>query len=57
MRVAVDMISAGSGFASSAGAMVVYYAGLLRRLVEVPSVEACLALVSPWNDGLAVPSF
>lgn len=55
MRVAVDMISAGSGFASSAGAMVVYYAGLLRRLVEVPAVEECLALVSPWNEGLAVP--
>lgn len=55
MRVAVDMISAGSGLGSSAGAMVVYYSGLLRRLVDVPSVEECVPLVSPWNDGLGVP--
>jgi glycosyltransferase involved in cell wall biosynthesis len=55
VRVAIDMISAGAGFGTSAGAMVVYYSGLLRRLVEVPSVDECIALVSPWNDGLAVP--
>lgn len=51
----MDMISAGSGFGRSAGAMVVYYAGLLRGLLDVPSVKEIVALVSPWNDGLAVP--
>ncbi|MDQ4091251.1 MAG: glycosyltransferase family 4 protein [Actinomycetota bacterium] len=55
MKIAVEMISAGSGFGRAAGAMVVYYSGLLQRLVDVPSVDECLLLVTPWNDGLAIP--
>jgi glycosyltransferase involved in cell wall biosynthesis len=34
----------------------VYYSGLLRRLADMPSVQDCVVLVSPWNEGLAVPT-
>ncbi|MDQ4138464.1 MAG: glycosyltransferase [Actinomycetota bacterium] len=56
MRVAIDMISAGRGFGPSAGAMVVYYSGILKGLLSVPAVEKAVALVSPWNAGLAIPN-
>lgn len=55
MRIGFDMISTGSGFHPAAGGMIHYYDGLLRALVELPSVSAIVVFESPWNDGLAVP--
>lgn len=55
MRVAVDMISAGSGFAPAAGGMLSYYDGLLQALCQRPDVESVVVFVSPWNQGLGVP--
>jgi len=55
MRIAVDMISAGTGLGSSAGGMVVYFSGLLRSLCELESVAELVLLVSPWNGQTALP--
>lgn len=49
------MISAGSGFHPTAGGMIRYYEGLLRALVDLPTVSSIVAFVPPWNDGLIVP--
>ena len=55
MKLAIDMISAGSGFGTSTGGMIVYYSGLLSNLCALPSVSRVVPLVAPWNGGMAVP--
>lgn len=55
MRVAVDMISAGSGLGNSAGGMIVYFSGLLRSLCDLDSITELVLLVSPWNEDVGVP--
>jgi len=49
------MISAGTGFGSSAGGMIVYFTGLLRSLCDLDSITELVLLVSPWNGGIGVP--
>ena len=56
MRIGFDMISAGSGFSPTAGGMPRYYEGLLRGLVDLPTVSSVVAFVPPWDDGLAIPN-
>lgn len=55
MRIGVDMISAGSGFAPAAGGMVAYYEGLLTALCDHSRVSSVVVFVPPWQDRLAVP--
>jgi glycosyltransferase involved in cell wall biosynthesis len=50
MRVAVDMISAGSGFAPAAGGMTTYYEGLLAELPDADGIEAMTAFLPPHAD-------
>lgn len=56
MRIAVDMISAGAGYGSSAGAMVVYYSGLLRRMCALPDVSSLVVFTAPWTRTLSIPA-
>lgn len=49
------MISAGGGLGSSAGGMIVYFAGLLRNLCDLDSVTEVVSLVTPWNGDVALP--
>jgi glycosyltransferase involved in cell wall biosynthesis len=50
--VAVDMISAGSGFAPAAGGMTTYYQGLLKWLPTVPGVGRVTAFMPATVDHL-----
>jgi glycosyltransferase involved in cell wall biosynthesis len=50
MKVAFEMISAGSGFAPAAGGMTTYYEGLARTLPNAPGVDEVVALMPPWTD-------
>lgn len=55
LRIAVDLISAGSGFHPGAGGMISYYDGLLRSLCERADVHSVVAFTPPWNSRLGVP--
>ncbi len=56
LRIAFEMISAGSGFHPGAGGMITYYDGLLRGLCALADVDSVVVFVSPWNRSLAVPT-
>lgn len=54
MHVALDMISAGSGFAPAAGGMTAYYEGLLGWLPTAPGVSEVTAFVPPRIDHIKI---
>lgn len=55
LKIAVEAISAGSGFGSAAGGMVVYYEGLLRALAQSSSVESLITFAPPWVHDFGIP--
>jgi glycosyltransferase involved in cell wall biosynthesis len=55
MRVAYDVISAGSGLGPGSGAMVVFYEGALGALAERPEIDEVVALTQPWSGRLGIP--
>ena len=56
MRVGVDMISAGSGFAPAAGGMTTYYEGLAGTLPAVGGIEEVLAFLPPGLEHARIPA-
>jgi glycosyltransferase involved in cell wall biosynthesis len=55
MRVGIDMISAGRGFAQAGGGMPTYYEGLSQGLSKLDEVESLVAFVPPATDALRLP--
>ena len=50
MRIGVDMISAGGGFAPAAGGMTTYYEGLAAALPGIQGVDEVIAFMPPGAE-------
>lgn len=56
LRVAVELISAGTGVGPAAGAMIVYYEGLLQGLCGLDALAELVVLVGPGRLDVSIPA-